>query len=286
MTHSWLAIILISLALVMALLWITYQRLHRHKKLIRLQSDEIERQLRELMKQNEIQQRLNYEKQQIISVVSHDLKGPFNRIFALAQLMDMSGNLTEEQQEYLDKIHQITVDGLSMMRNLLDKRKLEESGMDMAPEELNLFSQLHSLIKNYRTLAEKKDITIEFTGPDPARIFSDRNFINRIFENLLSNAVKFSPSGKTIYVSMKEEAEESYRINIKDEGPGMTLEDTGKIFQKFQRLSAQPTAGESSTGLGLWIVKSLVEKAGGEVSCDSVAGKGATFSVLLKKSVN
>ena len=85
---------------------------------------------------------------------------------------------------------------------------------------------------------------------------------------------------------MKEEAEDSYRINIKDEGPGMTLEDTGKIFQKFQRLSAQPTAGESSTGLGLWIVKSLVEKAGGEVSCDSVAGKGATFSVLLKKSVN
>lgn len=270
----------------MALLWITYHRLHRHKKLIRIQSDEIERQLRELMKQNEIQQQLNYEKQQIISVVSHDLKGPFNRIFALAQLMDMSGNLSDEQKEYLGKIHQISVDGLSMMRNLLDNRKLEDSGMDMSPEELNLFAQLNALVKNYRTLAEKKDITIQFEGPEQASIFSDRNFLNRIFENLLSNAVKFSPSGKTIYVSMQEVGERKYRIKIKDEGPGMTKEDLSKVFQKFQRLSAQPTSGESSTGLGLWIVKSLVEKTGGEVSCNSLVGEGATFTVLLKSSNN
>ena len=109
-----------------------YRQSMRQNKLILLQSKEIQKQNRELEHRNKLLQELNIEKQQIIGVVSHDLKGPFNRIFALMQLITMSSeNLTADQKEYLGKIHQIVADGLSMVRNLLDNRKLEDRGIDM-----------------------------------------------------------------------------------------------------------------------------------------------------------
>src|SRR6478609_5880142 len=165
MSSYWLFIFLTALAGVLIALFITYQRLQKHKKLIRIQSFEIEKQLRELVHQNDLQQKLNHEKQQVIGAVSHDLKGPFNRIFALVQLMDMSGGLTDEQKEYVGKIHQISVDGLGMVRNLLDNRKLEDTGIEMVNEELNLSLLLHSLIRNYKPVAEKKGIQIKFEAP-------------------------------------------------------------------------------------------------------------------------
>lgn len=282
MNNYWLTTILSGLALVVALLVLTYQRLSKHKRLVRIQSNEIERQLHELKNQNEIQLQLNFEKQQAIRVVSHDLKGPFNRIFALVQLMDMSGSLSDDQKEYLGKIHQITVDGLNMVRNLLDNRKLEDKRMEMVPEELNLSAITHSLIKSYRTLAAKKNIALLFEAPEEIKIFSDRNFITRILENLLSNAIKFSPPEKTVFIIINEK-QDQWIVNIRDEGPGISAEDQKKLFQKFQPLSARPTGGESSTGLGLWIVKSLIEKAGGEVTCYSAVGVGTTFEARFKK---
>jgi len=99
-----------------------------------------------------------HEKQQLIGLVSHDLKGPFNRIFALIQLLEItSENLTEEQREYMGKMHQIVADGLGMIRNLLDNRRLEDQGIDLSPERLNLATVLGSLVKNYRTLSEKEN---------------------------------------------------------------------------------------------------------------------------------
>src|SRR5690349_18946158 len=108
MNSYWLFILLSVLFIVMIALFITYQRLQKHKKLIRIQGIEIEKQLRELILQNDLQQKLNLEKKQVIGAVSHDLKGPFNRIFALVQLMEMSGGLTDEQKEYIGKIHQVS----------------------------------------------------------------------------------------------------------------------------------------------------------------------------------
>jgi two-component system sensor histidine kinase/response regulator len=276
-----LLLILSVLGIVLALLIITYRKLQKHKKLIRIQSDEIAKQLQELIQQNKIQEQINHEKHQLISVVSHDLKGPFNRIFALVQLMNMNG-VNEEHKEYLSKIHQISVDGLSMVRNLLDNRKLEDHGFDMRLEEVNLASSIHTLIKHYRSVAEKKNIEVHFESPTQAMVVADRHFVNRVFENLFSNALKFSPYGKNLWVVFTEE-EKFWRVMVKDEGPGFNEEDQQKMFGKFQRLSAKPTGGESSTGLGLWIVKTLVEKMEGEIRYESELGKGAGFFVRMKK---
>ena len=109
-----------------------YYILKKQNVIITRQSLEIKKQNEELERQNQLLYDLNIEKQQIIGVVSHDLKGPFNRIFALVQLLNMSAtNLKDEQTEYIGKIHQIAVDGLHMVRNLLDSRQIEDQGIEM-----------------------------------------------------------------------------------------------------------------------------------------------------------
>ncbi|HRX00064.1 MAG TPA: HAMP domain-containing sensor histidine kinase [Cyclobacteriaceae bacterium] len=278
------SIFLALLLLLVILLQVrAYYILKRQHKIITEQSVEIHKQNVAFARQNQQLSELNIEKQQIIGVVSHDLKGPFNRIFALIQLMNMSNdNLTDDQKEYLGKIHQIAVDGLNMVRNLLDSKKLEDHQLEMTLDTLSLEPFLISFVKNYRTVAEKKRIEILLHCPSDVNVYVDRLFLSRILDNLLSNAIKFSKPDKTVVVSVEDKKEEVL-LHIKDEGPGISEEDQKKLYQKFQRLTARPTAGESSTGLGLSIVKTLVLKMGGNVYCDSVLDQGSTFTVSLKK---
>ncbi|NOS92567.1 MAG: HAMP domain-containing histidine kinase [Cyclobacteriaceae bacterium] len=279
------AIVLLIGLLVIAIAWLwqTIIKLKEKNRIITLQGNKIERQLFELNKKSEELTDLVYQNQQIISVVSHDLKGPFNRIFALVQLLNLtSQNLSDEQREYIDKIHQIVADGLGMMRNLLDNRKLEDKGIALVQEKLSLSSLLQTLIKNYEILASKKKVTIHYQCEAPVSLESDKSYLIRVFENLLSNALKFSEVGKHIYVSLTEK-HTGIEIKIQDEGPGFSPEDQAKLYQKFQRLSARPTSGESSTGLGLWIVKTVVEKLGGTIECESEMGVGSTFTVRLRR---
>jgi signal transduction histidine kinase len=272
----------IVLGIVTVLQFRAYHKVEKQKELIYQQGLEIQRQLRELEEQTKILNTLNIEKQQIISVVSHDLKGPFNRIFALIQLMTLSTeNLSEDQKEYLGKMHQIVADGLSMIRNLLDNRRLDEKEIDFVPENINLSLLISLLVKNYKTLAEKKRIELFLETPKQLFIVIDKLYLNRVIENLISNALKFSPPDSAIHITVKSE-NGLIEIRIKDEGPGISKADQKMLFQKYNRLTARPTGGESSTGLGLYIVKTIVDKMGGDVYCESEEGRGATFVVRLK----
>jgi len=264
----------------------SYRKLQRQTRLMFLQGQEIKKQVLELQQQNNQLEKLNNEKQLIISVVSHDFKGPFNRIFALAQLLSLTGdNLTDEQRDYLGKIHQIVADGLNMLRNLLDNRRLEEKGIELVPEELNVPSVIASLVKNYVVIAEKKKIQIRLEGPPQVLLVTDKTCLTRIADNLLSNAIKFSPPQKQIVVSVWEK-EGIVEISVKDEGPGITEGDRGKLFQKYQRLTSRPTGGETSTGLGLYLIKAMVNKMKSDIICESEEGKGATFTVRLRALTN
>jgi len=100
----------------------------------------------------------------------------------------------------------------------------------------------------------------------------------QVMENLLSNAVKYSPPGKNIHVRLKK-LPDTVRFEVQDEGPGLSAEDQKRLFGKFARLSAKPTGGENATGLGLSIVKRMVEAMNGRVWCESEPGKGAMFVV-------
>jgi signal transduction histidine kinase len=263
------------LALMVTLQVRVYQKLKSQTKLLVVQNQEQER-------QKKLLQGLITEKEQLISLVSHDLKGPFNRIYAIVQLLSMSSpNLTNEQQDYIGKIHQISSDGLAMLRNLLDNRRLEDKGIDLFIEKVNLTLLVSNLVKNYTTLAEKKRIQVHFEKQSGLVINSDKITLNRIVENLLSNALKFTPPEKNIFVNLVQNGE-NFELTVIDEGPGISLEDQQKLFVKYQRLSARPTGGESSTGLGLYLVKNMAEKINGHVSYEGNLGRGSQFKISLK----
>ena len=269
--------------IVVALQIRSYLKLKRQTRLMQIQGLEIKKQMQELQQQNQLLEELNIEKQQIIGVVSHDLKGPFNRIFALVQLMTLSGqNFSDEQKEYLGKIHQIVADGLGMVRNLLDNRRFEDKGIELMPEHLDLKALISSMVKNYTILAEKKKTRIYFDAPQLSLV-TDKMCLTRILDNLFSNALKFSPPEESIYVTLQDTGK-YVDITVKDEGPGISQEDQQKLFQKYQRLTPRPTGGESSTGLGLYLVNAMVNKLGGRVFCESEENKGAAFVVRLNKT--
>jgi signal transduction histidine kinase len=108
---------------------------------------------------------------------------------------------------------------------------------------------------------------------DPARLL-------QVIDNLISNAVKYSPPGSTIRVALLQD-QRGWRINVKDEGPGLTPHDRQNLFKDFVRLSAQPTGGEKSVGLGLAITRRVVEAHGGKIGVDSEPGQGANFWFML-----
>jgi signal transduction histidine kinase len=280
MTTSWLIILGILLLITIILLVVTYNTARKRKLLLRVQSTAIENQVRELTAQNKIQEQLNHEKKQLIMLVGHDLKGPFNRIFALTQLLEMTGTFTDEQKEYIYKMYSIVGDGLNMVRNIVDVRKIEEKGLDPYPEKLNLPAVILPIIKQYNVLADKKNIKIDYKTPDKVDMITDKNYVCRVMENLLSNALKFSEPGKEVAVTIT--ADNSHvQIAVADQGPGLSPEDLTKLYQKFTKLTPRPTGGESSQGLGLSIVKMLSNCMGGDVQCQTRLGAGTTFTVRL-----
>ena len=116
---------------------------------------------------------------------------------------------------------------------------------------------------------------------------ADKNATMQVLDNLLSNAIKFSPADRPVVVSVlsgTNGSREKISVEVRDAGPGLSEEDQRKLYGKFVRLSAQPTAGESSNGLGLSIVKRLAEEMGGELTCRSKLGEGATFALSLRKA--
>ena len=166
---------------------------------------------------------------------------------------------------------------LKMVNELLDVSVIESGQLqlDLKPESLkNLVD--HSIMIN-QFFADKKNIHLQSKLPDVSKCRVDANKIGQVIDNLISNAIKFSESGTTIYINL-EECEGKLIFSVRDEGPGISDEDQAKLFQHFQKLTARPTAGESSSGLGLAISRILIHAHDGCLSVNSQLGSGATFS--------
>ncbi len=229
---------------------------------------------------------LTREKQHVLSIISHDLRSPLNRIFALIRLTQMVGdNLTEEQKDYLDKMHLIVADGLAMMQNLVDYRNLEYRGIDIMIESVNVGDLIETTIKNFKSIAVKKNISFGGTREKDLIITSDKQCVGRVIDNLIGNAIKFSGPGTTVCINTESIPNNRFKIEVKDEAPGFIAEEILKIFQKFQKLSARPTAGESTTGLGLFIAQSMAGKIGGKIFYSARERGGSAFTVDLSKKV-
>jgi signal transduction histidine kinase len=132
-------------------------------------------------------------------------------------------------------------------------------------------------------LAGRKDITVTLTNHHAGVVFADRKRLRQVLDNLISNAVKYSPAGSTVEVHQILRRG-WWRVEVKDQGPGLTAPDRQAVFEYFTTLSAKPTGGESSTGLGMAITRRVVEAHGGDVGVDSQPGAGSTFWFSIPES--
>lgn len=240
-----------------------------------------QRTTRLLASQNELLAELNREKDSLMNIVAHDLKSPLSKVKGLAELTSLSGPLGPKQLEFLGLMDKVVTDGERLIQDLLDISLAESVGDNLKVHEGELCSLVDGWLGHHRENAAKKNIDLHFTcGKAEIPIKTEITYVSRIFDNLLSNAIKYSPPGKQVQVKIWADSEKMFLI-VKDQGPGISKEDQAKMFKKFQRLSAVPTAGESSTGLGLSIIKTLAQRLDGEVQLESALGEGATFTVSL-----
>ena len=256
--------------------------LHEANQTITQMHREVEKQKNEILTKNEELLNLNNEKNNLISIVAHDLKSPLNQINGLLGLMRLtSTSLSEEALMYIDMMEQSSNRLSTMIAKILDVEAIESQKLNLVMENHDLGELLHSLCQRYGVVATEKSIVICEDLSSDAIAIVDRGYADQVFENLLSNAIKFSPQNKKVYVSV---VKKNGRIvaKVKDEGPGLSDDDKKKLFGKYQKLSAKPTGNETSTGLGLSIVKKFVEAMQGEIWCESTAGEGASFFVAFR----
>jgi signal transduction histidine kinase len=232
-------------------------------------------------------------KTELLSIAAHDLKNPLQTILGFASLIVERPDEADEVKDLAQHILRSSERMANLITELLQSTAIEAAGFILDQEPHNLSELARQVIFANRTQAERKSQTLALNAPERAVAAIDYNRIREVLDNLISNAIKYSPKNTTITVGVENKepavsdaAHASILIRVKDEGLGLTEKDKEKLFGKFQKLSARPTGGESSTGLGLSIVKQLVELHGGKVWAESEGkGKGTTFFIELP-SVN
>lgn len=220
---------------------------------------------------------MDKEKNEFLGIAAHDLKNPIYNISMLSQLM-LNEDLSEsEHKDFLTDIKNSTERMTKLIGDLLDINAIEQGKLKMNIEHEDFAMFFNSCVRQYEERAELKDINLIINNElESFQASSDKQIFHQILDNLVSNAIKFSPNGKTVTASFFAD-EDKMMLIVEDEGPGLSEDDKSKLFTKFARMSAQPTGNESSTGLGLSIVKKYVDALGGMIWVDSEPGDGAKF---------
>lgn len=231
--------------------------------------------------------RINEEKNNFIGIISHDIRDPVSSIYSLSDFIinDIGDLSKQEMLEFSRDIRQASDKVIKLLQALLDINAIETGKYNFKPERIDLTSMLQSLASQFSERALTKDLHIKMEPAEKFYIFCDKNSVEQIFSNIISNAIKYSPPGKNVYLEISEE-NAFIKASVQDEGPGFKEDDKKLMFEKFAKLSARPTGGESSTGLGLSIVKQLVEMNKGQVECKSEYMKGAKFTVYLPRDTS
>lgn len=240
---------------------------------------------------------LNREKSELMGIVAHDLKNPMGAIQTISDMMIHQNEefSVEEKENFLKHINDSSTRALDLIGSLLSMEAIEQGGVTIECEVLTITNIITALVNHYTPIAETKSIRLHLEQPAALTAFVESQTFHQVLDNLLSNAIKYSPPEKNIWIKAATRLEPAYMpepdevvlmpnsvfIIVADEGPGLTSDDKIRLFGKFARLSAQPTGGESSTGLGLSIVKRYVEAMNGSIWVVSEAGRGAAFVVSL-----
>ncbi len=222
------------------------------------------------------------DKDRLFRVVAHDLRGPIGAVRSLVAsvLRGATGPTTPEQEEVLGDV--ITeVDRLrTLVQDLTDARAAATGRLTLQKRTMDLAKLVQERVHAHGGPAAQKQTRIEADAPERAPVWGDPRRLAQVVDNLVSNALKYSPPGARIRVLCARDGKVA-RVSVIDSGPGIPASERSVLFTEFGTTSVLPTAGEPSTGLGLSIVRHLVEAHGGSVGCESRPGQGSTFWFTL-----
>ena len=219
----------------------------------------------------------------LTSMIVHDLRSPLASLITGLEMMESLGELNDEQQEML---RLSVLSGRNLLRligDLLDISKLEAGSFKLEIEGLDAAAMVHDSVRQLESLARDKNISLEVEIPGPLPcVEADADKLNRTLTNLIGNGVKFTPRGGRITVGVRpQESEGSLLFWVKDTGEGIPPEALEHIFEKFGQVENRRAGRRMSTGLGLTFCKMIVEAHGGRIWVDSAMGQGSTFSFAL-----
>ena len=263
---------------VMAFRW-RFRRLQRREHelevLVKERTGELSRVNEELLQANRMQDELQ-------RIAVHDLKNPLQAIMGAAELIRRQNRELQGSVMLTEKISLASQRMLALINEMLEISRFERGDIKLELQILDIEELIVLAADGFSDQMQQKGQKLDLVLEPQCRVRGDLEWLKEIIDNLISNAVKFSPLNAVISITARCQGQ-TVLVAVRDQGPGLTPEDKSKLFGKFQRLSARPTGGESSTGLGLSIAEQLVRKHEGRIWADSEPGRGSTFYVELPR---
>jgi two-component system sensor histidine kinase/response regulator len=223
------------------------------------------------------------DKDELLGILAHDLKNHLGGMQMSAQLMHDRALSIGDQR--LKRMSANILDASDQMFSFVQEflaNAAADHGQAVKLEPVSITDSATAALKRYAEAARRKAITLHAALPGEAPlVLADRGALDQVIDNLVSNAVKFSPPDKSIWVTVQETDARRVECRVKDQGPGCDQDDLAHMFTRYRRLTARPTAGEPSTGLGLSIAKLHVDAMNGTLHCESQPGEGAVFVLRL-----
>ena len=239
----------------------------------------------ELEKKNEQIMEMDQLKTRFFTNISHEFRNPLTLILSPLEDMLTKKELTEKNRITMERMHRSASRMLALINQLLDLSKIDSGSMKLELYESDLNRFLMIIFSSFIPMAERKNINYKFRIPEEEfRTYYDQDKIEKIVYNLLSNAFKFTPEGGTIDCSVKiwqDRKPKVVEISVKDSGPGIPVELTEKIFDRFFQMEGTARQDLSGTGIGLSLTKELAEMQHGEIFINSKPDSGSEFTVTI-----
>jgi signal transduction histidine kinase/ligand-binding sensor domain-containing protein/CheY-like chemotaxis protein len=238
---------------------------------------------RELADRNTQLQSLDHAKTRFFANVSHELRTPLT--LTIGPLEDLRARAAGDPQveRWLDIALRNSRRLFRLVNQILDVAKLDAGAMRLAPRPLDLAPFTRGVVAAFAPVAERKGLRLTVDAPDALLGAFDTDAIEKIVTNLLSNAIKFTPSGGSVHVVLAK-AGDSARFAVKDSGPGILPDELAHVFERFYQVDESTTRTQPGTGIGLSLVKELVELHGGTIGVES-GNAGTTFTATIPLGV-
>jgi signal transduction histidine kinase len=237
--------------------------------------EDLEKSNKELLELNEL-------KNKFMRIAAHDLRGPISGVIGMTDILmkELDDASNDAQIKRLRLMKTTLNQMLNLLNELLDISIIESGRLELDIVKCDIRRLLIDRIRINMVIADKKNISLHADLGKTGAVYIDPKRIIQVFDNLMGNAIKFSPPDTSISIILQQDGDR-VTVSVRDQGPGLSEEDQSRLFREFERLSSKPTAGETSTGLGLSICKKIIDAHDGTIVVESRPGEGATFRFSL-----